>query len=83
MNLQAGEETAERFAMYLLDWDRLGRTQRVEVIDTATGLLLDTREVGDLGEGVYVVYDIRRERSCGPCHRGTSHGRRFRPRLHR
>lgn len=56
--LNTGAET-RRVAFYMLDWDRLGRVQRVTVRDAATGATLDAREVSSFGNGVYAVYEVK------------------------
>ncbi|HYE29828.1 MAG TPA: fibronectin type III domain-containing protein [Methylomirabilota bacterium] len=48
-----------RVGVYLLDWERLGRTQKVEVFDRATGKLLDTRTIAEFQEGVHLVWDVK------------------------
>lgn len=48
-----------RVALYVLDWDNIGRTQRVEVLNAATGQVLDTRTLANFANGVYLVWDVR------------------------
>ncbi|HET6576243.1 MAG TPA: hypothetical protein VFG68_21760, partial [Fimbriiglobus sp.] len=50
--------TARRVSLYFLDWDRLGRSQRVEVLDAATGAVLDTRDVSSFGDGKYLSWNL-------------------------
>ena len=47
-----------RVSAYFLDWDRNGRTQTVEVLDAATGALLDARTVSDFSGGTYLTWDL-------------------------
>ena len=45
-------------ALYLLDWDQLARTLRVDVLDAATGAVLDTREASGFQNGRYLVWSL-------------------------
>jgi hypothetical protein len=47
----------QRVALYVMEPGG-GRVQRVEVLDTASGLPLDTRTVGSLTNGAYLVWDV-------------------------
>jgi uncharacterized membrane protein YkoI len=49
---------AHEVALYALDWDG-GRTQRVEIVDAASGAVLDTRTVSSFGGGQYLVYSVK------------------------
>jgi hypothetical protein len=57
LNLKDGQ--THRVALYMLDYEGAGRSQRVEVIDAADGRVLDTRDVSDFVGGKYLVYDLR------------------------
>ena len=57
MNLQDGASHA--VALYMLDWDPWGRAQRVEVLDAATGAVLDTRSVSAFSGGRYLVWTVK------------------------
>jgi hypothetical protein len=48
-----------RVSLYFLDWDRLGRSERVDVIDAVTGQVLDSRIISNFGDGVYGVWNIQ------------------------
>ncbi|RPI54214.1 MAG: hypothetical protein EHM55_11470 [Acidobacteria bacterium] len=49
---------AHQVALYALDWDG-GRSQRVEIVDAASGAVLDARTVSNFGGGQYLVYQVR------------------------
>lgn len=49
---------AHRLALYLLDWDGGGRSERVDVVDVETGSLLDSRTVADFAGGKYLVWNL-------------------------
>lgn len=59
LDLNVPPESFRRVALYLLDWDRLDRRQRVSVSDSATGAVLDARELSSFGDGTYLVYEIK------------------------
>ena len=45
-------------ALYLVDWDGFERTQTIEVIDAATGQVLDTGTTGFFADGRYMVWEV-------------------------
>ncbi len=45
-------------AIYLLDWDSNARIQTVDVVNSATGAVLDTRTVANFQGGVYLVWTL-------------------------
>ena len=47
-----------QLALYFLDYDSLGRNETVQVVDTATGAILDTRSVSGFAGGKYLVYNV-------------------------
>ncbi|MEO7275381.1 MAG: right-handed parallel beta-helix repeat-containing protein [Vicinamibacterales bacterium] len=56
MDLQDGARHA--VALYVLDWDPWGRAQRVDVLDAATGAVLDTRSITAFAGGRYLVWTV-------------------------
>ena len=46
-------------ALYGVDWDLRGRSQRIDVLDAATGAVLDTQTVSNFGTGQYWVWQVR------------------------
>src|SRR5581483_8076126 len=55
VNLTGG---ANQVALYLLDWDSNGRSERVDVLDAASGKVLDTRTVNSFVGGEYLVWTL-------------------------
>jgi uncharacterized delta-60 repeat protein len=51
------DASLHQVALYMLDWDSSGRTQRVEVFD-ANNHLLDTRMVSGFAGGQYLVWNL-------------------------
>ena len=48
-----------RVSLYLVDWDGMGRTERVEVRDAASNALLDSRTVSSFVGGTYLTWTIQ------------------------
>jgi hypothetical protein len=46
-------------SLYCVDWDANGRSQAIEVLDAATGAVLDRRGVEAFSGGVYVSWTVR------------------------
>jgi parallel beta-helix repeat protein len=55
-NLTDGQ--AHKVTLYLLDWDSTARAERVEVLDAATGTVLDSRDVSGFNGGLYLSYSV-------------------------
>ncbi len=58
LNVTITDGQTHRVRLYFLDWDSAGRVQRVDVIDTATGAVLDTRTVSGFAGGQYLGWDV-------------------------
>jgi hypothetical protein len=48
---------SRQVALYLLDWDNAGRSQRIDVLDAA-GRVLDSRTASNFSGGQYLVWNI-------------------------
>jgi len=48
-----------RVAFYVLDWDNAGRVETVQVIDSATGAVLNSQTVARFSQGQYLIYDLK------------------------
>jgi hypothetical protein len=46
-------------SFYFLDYERLGRVQKLEIIDQATGKVLDSRLVANFQNGVYLTFHLQ------------------------
>ena len=57
VNLTGGQ--ARQVAIYMVDWDPDSRSQRVDVLDAATGAILDTRTVTSFQDGQYLVWTMQ------------------------
>jgi hypothetical protein len=57
VNLTDGQ--AHQVALYALDWDSYGpRQERIDVLDAATGTVLDSRTVTGFSGGQYLVWNV-------------------------
>lgn len=50
--------TVHKLSCYFLDWDNLGRSQKVEILD-ANGAVLDTRTISNFGNGIYLTWNVQ------------------------
>jgi hypothetical protein len=57
-NLHDG--TTHQVAVYCVDWDSAGaRAETIDVLDAATGTVLDTRTISSFSSGQYPVWNLR------------------------
>ena len=59
VNVTIGDGQSHEIALYVLDWDHAGRSEMIQVVDSATGSILDTRLVSNFDNGVYEVWNIQ------------------------
>jgi hypothetical protein len=59
VNLNFIDGGTHKLSMYFMDWDRVGRTQTVQVFDGATGALLDARTISNFAGGVYLSWNVK------------------------
>jgi hypothetical protein len=50
---------AHDVAVYVVDYDRTGRSQTLQLMDASTGAVLDARTVAAFGEGQYWTWNVR------------------------
>lgn len=48
-----------RVAIYCLDWDGNNRSQRLDVVDAGTNVVMDTRSISSFNGGQYLVWDLQ------------------------
>jgi hypothetical protein len=58
IDIRLADAQPHRAALYAVDWDSTTRRQRVEVLDAATGAVLDSREMGGFSGGRYLVWEL-------------------------
>jgi uncharacterized delta-60 repeat protein len=59
VNLNLTDGAPHTVAFYFLDWDAAGRSEKVELLDGATGQVLDQRSISGFAGGIYLVYELR------------------------
>jgi hypothetical protein len=59
LNFNFTDAAFHRVALYFLDFDGAGRTQRVEVLDSNTGAVLDSTELTQFRSGIWLRYDLK------------------------
>jgi hypothetical protein len=47
-----------RLTLYFLDWDTAQRGQRIEVIDAASSIVVDSRDLDNFQNGVYLTWEV-------------------------
>ena len=52
-------DAPHQVSLYGLDWDKNGRSEDIQVLDAASGAVLDTRDLNDYNEGAYLVWNVR------------------------
>jgi subtilisin family serine protease len=57
--LQFKDAATHKVSFYFLDHERLGRQQKLEIIDHASGKVLDTRIIAGFENGVYQTFHLR------------------------
>jgi hypothetical protein len=56
VNLTDGQ--THQVALYQLDWDNGGRSERIDILDATTGALLDTETTSSFAGGQYLVWNL-------------------------
>jgi hypothetical protein len=57
-DLAFSDGKSHRIAMYFLDASNSGRQQRVEILDSVSGAILDSRQLTNFSSGIYLVWDL-------------------------
>ena len=58
LDVNITDTNTHQIALYLLDWDSRGRAETIQVVDAATGSVLDTRSASAFTNGIYYIWDI-------------------------
>jgi subtilase family serine protease len=60
VNVSLNDGQTHQLALYLLDWDQYGggRSEQVQLVNAATGQVLDTENVSNFGNGEYLVWNV-------------------------
>jgi hypothetical protein len=59
IDLNLTDGAPHKVSVYALDWDQIGRKERIDVVDPSTGTVLDTRTISAFGGGIYLTWTLR------------------------
>jgi hypothetical protein len=59
VQINLADNRTHRLAAYFVDWDQNGRSQQVDVLDAASGALVDSQTLTDFGSGKYLIWDLK------------------------
>ncbi len=57
-DLNFTDGATHKVAFYFLDWDSSHRSETAQILDGATGAVLDTRSIANFGGGVYLIWNL-------------------------
>ena len=57
-NLNIADGQTHRISAYLLDWDKQNRQERVDILDTTTGSVLNSQTISNFSTGLYATWDL-------------------------
>ncbi len=58
VDLSFTDNNQHQAAFYFLDWENSGRTETIQVVDGDTGAVLDTENLKNFTQGVYLVWNL-------------------------
>jgi hypothetical protein len=58
LNISFNDGNAHVVALYALDYDRAGRSETVQIVDSSTGNILNSQVLSNFSNGVYLIWDI-------------------------
>ncbi len=59
IDLDLRDGNTHQIAVYCVDWDSLNRSERIDIVDAASGIVLDTRNVSNFaGSPQYLVWNL-------------------------
>jgi uncharacterized delta-60 repeat protein len=59
IDLNFTDGKTHRLAAYFCDWDSAGRSERLELIDAASGAVLQTLTISNFSPGLYQIWDLK------------------------
>jgi hypothetical protein len=59
IDVDVTDDQTHRISLYALDWDGKGRSERIDVVDATTGIVLDSRTVSSFDGGVYLTWEVK------------------------
>ena len=58
IDLNLTDGNVHKLSLYALDYDRIGRSERIDILDAGTGTVLDTRSIANFGGGAYLTWKL-------------------------
>ena len=58
IDLNLTDGNVHKLSLYALDYDRIGRSERIDIVDAGTGTVLDTRSIANFGGGAYLTWKL-------------------------
>ncbi|MCU1263519.1 MAG: hypothetical protein JWO80_6404 [Bryobacterales bacterium] len=58
LDLNLTDGNAHQVALYAVDWDNNFRAEKIDVLDAASGALLDSRSIAGFTSGDYVIWNV-------------------------
>jgi len=58
LDVNITDGNSHQIALYALDWDRGGRAETIQVVDGASGAVLDTRSAANFTNGAYYIWSV-------------------------
>jgi hypothetical protein len=59
VDVNLADQKVHPFTLHALDWDRKGRSQRIDVIEADTNTVLDSQTIANFSDGVYLKWDLK------------------------
>ena len=59
IDVNLADGNTHQVALYFLDWDYLGRAERVDVLDASSNAVLDTQTISGFQGGQYLVWNLK------------------------
>jgi hypothetical protein len=58
LDVNSSDSNPHQVSIYAVDWDSRSRAETIQVVDAATGTVLDSRSISSFVNGVYLVWNI-------------------------
>jgi len=52
------DRNSHQFSIYAVDWDNQGRAETIQIVDANTNAVLDTENISNFTNGVYLVWSV-------------------------
>jgi hypothetical protein len=59
LSVNLTDSRAHKLSLYVLDWDVLGRSERINILDAGTGAPLDSETVSNFSAGKYLTWTVK------------------------